>query len=285
MVAGRAPGSATFRSAPQSVRRVAPPDKVAPYRKWRALVRRHARARPAALRLRGAQLFLKARALYVTVLRTPASGDPGPRLRRGPAGRPAAHERGRHAARSVDSIPGAPHADPTPRQAGPAVGHGRALSRSEAGARRRGRHERRHQLADAAKRVPPDSRRGVAGGPRRSHRPTAQARGPGGDNTVIARAAHSKSDARLQQAGERARDPLLVRGDVAGRVTARPQATARRHRARRARGPKRATSDNGPVIGRSDLSAGQGSGAKSRDTRHAECHPRHPLTEADLHSA
>ena len=127
MVAGRAPGSATFRSAPQSVGGVAPPDKVAPYRKWPALVRGHARARPrrAPAKRAGARLPLKARALYVTVLRTPASEDPGFKLRRGPAGRPAAHERGRHAARSVDSIPGAPHADPTPRQAGPAVGHGR----------------------------------------------------------------------------------------------------------------------------------------------------------------
>jgi hypothetical protein len=35
-----------------------------------------------------------------------------------------------------------------------------------AGARRRGRRERRHQLADLAERVPPESRRGVAGGRR-----------------------------------------------------------------------------------------------------------------------
>ena len=42
------------------------------------------------------------------------------------------------------------------------------------GARRRGRHERRRQLADTAERVPPESRRGVAGGRRpdaRSHEP------------------------------------------------------------------------------------------------------------------
>ena len=94
MVAGRAPGSATFRSAPQSVRRVAPPDKVAPYRKWRAWVRGHARARPrgAPAKRAGAQLSSKARALYITALCTPASGDPGRQLRRGPAGRLAAHE-------------------------------------------------------------------------------------------------------------------------------------------------------------------------------------------------
>jgi hypothetical protein len=35
-----------------------------------------------------------------------------------------------------------------------------------AGARRRGRRERRRQLADAAEGVPPESRRGVAGGRR-----------------------------------------------------------------------------------------------------------------------
>ncbi len=45
------------------------------------------------------------------------------------------------------------------------------------------------------------------------------------------------------KADERARDPLAVRGDAAGRVTARPNARARHHSARRARGPKRATYD------------------------------------------
>jgi len=53
----------------------------------------------------------------------------------------------------------------------------------------------------------------------------------------------SRSDARLHPAGERARDPLAVRDDAAGRVTARPNARARHHSARRARGPKRATYD------------------------------------------
>ena len=52
-----------------------------------------------------------------------------------------------------------------------------------------------------------------------------------------------RSDARLHHADERARDPLAVRGDTAGRVTARPEARARHHSARRARGPKRATYD------------------------------------------
>ena len=50
------------------------------------------------------------------------------------------------------------------------------VARSGAGARRRGRHERRHQLAGAAERVPPESRRGVAGGRRpdaRNHAPKA----------------------------------------------------------------------------------------------------------------
>jgi hypothetical protein len=129
-VAGRAPGSAT--SAPLSVKGRS--DKAVPYPKWRALVRGHARARPrgAPAKRAGARLPLKARALYVTVLRTPASGDPGLQLRRGPAGRLRRARRRRHAARSVDSIPGAPHADPTPRQAGPAVGHGRRHGRRAA---------------------------------------------------------------------------------------------------------------------------------------------------------
>ena len=47
----------------------------------------------------------------------------------------------------------------------------------------------------------------------------------------------------------------------------------------RARGPKRATSDNGPIIGRSDPYDTQGSGAKSRGTRSAECRDSHPLSE------
>jgi hypothetical protein len=58
-------------------------------------------------------------------------------------------------------------------------------------------------------------------------------------------------------------------------------AEAERHRdvRARARGPKRATSDNGPIIGRSDPSDTQGSGAKSRGTRRAECRDSHPLSE------
>ena len=82
-------GSRHFSLRSLSPGRVAPPDKVAPYRKWRALARGHARARPrgAPAKRAGARLPLKARALYVTVLRTPASGDPGFKLRRGPAGR------------------------------------------------------------------------------------------------------------------------------------------------------------------------------------------------------
>ena len=111
VVAGRAPGSAT--SAPLSVKGRS--DKAVPYPKWRALVRGHARARPrgAPAKRAGARLPLKARALYVTVLRTPASGDPGLQLRRGPAGRPAAHERRRHPAcsstRPRARCPPAPH--------------------------------------------------------------------------------------------------------------------------------------------------------------------------------
>jgi hypothetical protein len=50
------------------------------------------------------------------------------------------------------------------------------LSRSKAGARRRGRRERRHKLATAAERVPPESRRGVARG-RRPDRHTPRAAG------------------------------------------------------------------------------------------------------------
>jgi hypothetical protein len=60
VVAGRAPGSATFRSAPPSVGRVAPPDNGAPLsevaRLWSAGTRAHVSV---ALRLRGAQLVLE----------------------------------------------------------------------------------------------------------------------------------------------------------------------------------------------------------------------------------
>ena len=58
-------------------------------------------------------------------------------------------------------------------------------------------------------------------------------------------------------------------------------AEAERHRdvRARARGPKRATSDNGPIIGRSDPYDTQGSGAKSRGTRRAECGDSHLLGE------
>ena len=64
MVAGRAPGSATY--APLSLKGRS--DNGAPrYPKWRALVRGHARARDrrAPAKCAGAQLFLKARALNV----------------------------------------------------------------------------------------------------------------------------------------------------------------------------------------------------------------------------
>ena len=57
-----------------------------------------------------------------------------------------------------------------------------------AGARRRGRHERRHQLADAAERVPPETRRGEAGGrqPGTSHHaPPGHRRGGASDQSVI----------------------------------------------------------------------------------------------------
>jgi hypothetical protein len=42
---------------------------------------------------------------------------------------------------------------------------------------------------------------------------------------------------------------------------------------------RRATDDNGPIIGRSDPSDTQGSGAHSRGTRRAECGDGHPLSE------
>ena len=51
----------------------------------------------------------------------------------------------------------------------------------------------------------------------------------------------------------------------------------------RARGPKRATSDKLPeLIGRSDPSDAQGSGATSGGTRRAECGDSHPLGEGGL---
>ena len=91
----RAPGSATVRSAPLSIGWVAPPDNelvIVSRALWSAGTRAHV---PVALprNARERSFSLKARALYITPLCTPAPGDPGLRLRRGPAGRPAAHER------------------------------------------------------------------------------------------------------------------------------------------------------------------------------------------------
>jgi hypothetical protein len=103
-------------------------------------------------------------------------------------------------------------------------------------------------------------------GPRRSHRSTAQARGPGGDNAVIARAAHPRSDARLHQAGERARDPLLVPADGA-----RDRSSTRQGAPPFVRGVPEGQSARLPII-RADYRATlRRPGAKSRGTRHAPC--------------
>jgi hypothetical protein len=94
----RAPGSATCRSAPLSVRKVAPPDKlrelIGSGALWSAGTRAHA---PAALRLRGAQPFLKARALCIRSyaplrpgIRLPAPPRPGWTARRACTGHHAA---------------------------------------------------------------------------------------------------------------------------------------------------------------------------------------------------
>ena len=77
----------------------------------------------------------------------------------------------------------APCAPGTPRD-GPIL----SSSHSKTGARRRGRRERRHQLADVAERVPPESRRGVAGGWRPDTRHDAHPghrRGGASDQSVI----------------------------------------------------------------------------------------------------
>jgi hypothetical protein len=78
-MAGRAPGPATFRSAPLSVRWVAPPDNGARYRKSRAFGPR-ARARTSPPRSASAERSSssKARALAITALSPPAPGDPAP---------------------------------------------------------------------------------------------------------------------------------------------------------------------------------------------------------------
>ena len=116
-MAGRAPGSATFRSAPLSVGRVAPPDKPRGFIRSRALWSAGTRAHvPVALRLRGAQLVLEGARSKRKALRFPAAGDPGLQPRRGPADRPAAHEGAVMRRASSPSIRGAPLAGPTPRR-------------------------------------------------------------------------------------------------------------------------------------------------------------------------
>jgi hypothetical protein len=118
VTAFRAPGSATVRSAPLSIGRVAPPDNelvIVSRALWSAGTRAHV---PVALprNARERSSSLKARALYITPLCTPAPRDHGSWLRRGPAGRPAAHEMAWHSPRSTSTAGGEARARPTPRR-------------------------------------------------------------------------------------------------------------------------------------------------------------------------
>jgi hypothetical protein len=89
VVAGRAPGSATCAPLSLKGRSDKPRGVIRSRALWSAGTRAHA---PVALRLRGAQLVPEGARSKRKPLRFPAAGDPGLRLRRGPAGRPAAHE-------------------------------------------------------------------------------------------------------------------------------------------------------------------------------------------------
>ncbi len=81
-------------------------------------------------------------------------------------------------------------------------------------------------------------------GPRRSHELQARARGPGGDNAVIARAAHSRSDARLHQAIERACGPLDESWPPCGARDRSPTRQGAPPQCAACPRPKRATYDN-----------------------------------------
>ena len=152
---------------------------------------RRASAGRTAPRLTGA--VMQRAAPHTTSSTLPAGATP---RQAGPA---AGHELSSRAhelsSKGVELLPKAGQPQPPPRagarRAPCAPGRprdGPILSRSEAGARRRGRHERRHQLADAAERVPPESRRGVAGGRRpdtRHDAPAGHRRGGASDQSVI----------------------------------------------------------------------------------------------------
>lgn len=91
VAARRAPGSATYAPLSLKGRSDNPRGVIVSRALWSAGTRAHAHvALPRNARERCSSL--KARALYITQLCTPAPGDPGLLLRRGIVGRPAAHE-------------------------------------------------------------------------------------------------------------------------------------------------------------------------------------------------
>ena len=149
--------------------------------------------------------FLEARALYITSLCTPAPGDPGFRLRRGIAGRLAAHERAWHSPRSSPTAGGEARARPTPRQAGrpPATG-----------CRREHTSCRRRAFSCCRRPVSRSHRRGPARGvlhPRMAGRVTDR---------------HS-AEAKPRRGVGRRREHAHVRAHAAGAVTAPVQARGR----------------------------------------------------------
>ena len=142
--------------------------------------------------------FLETRALYITSLCTPAPGDPAFRLRRGPAGRPAAHERAWHSPRSTPTTGGEARARPTPRHAGPAAGH--ELS------------SRAHELSSKGVELLPK-----AGQPQPSPRAGAR-RAPCAHGRP--RDGPTSAEAKPRRGGGRRREPAHVRAHAAGAVPA-----------------------------------------------------------------
>ena len=157
---------------------------------------------------------------------------------------------------------------------------GPILSR-RAGARRRGRRERRHQRADVAELVPPEARRGVAGGrrpDRHTPRTTSHRRGGASDQSVIRM--------RRPRAGREAAERCGPR-DAVRRACGRPRCAACRRWVRapgagaRTRKPANASgATTGATVRITRLSVS--SAFEDRPHRHSQGRRRRPLERSPL---
>jgi hypothetical protein len=175
VTAFRAPGSATVRSAPRSVGWVAPPDNelvIVSRALWSAGTRAHV---PAALRLRGAQLFLEgARSVHNVVMYPCARGSWLPASPRPGMDGPAAHERA--VMRRAASTRSVARRTPARRRARP----GRPSATATAGATRAARVRTRTRRDGRA-----HCQAGQPGGPGGRGEATSDRRRPAGQGDVM----------------------------------------------------------------------------------------------------